>query len=199
LTGGLALSVSATNPEKPLQIKIPVQFILPHKGGQLDTNTSTVSTVINHAVGLEIQWNNPNAKKWLKQVQVDSYRAGYFHSGRSNLYPYVKGHGWLANFFIKSKWDLFLLLTFWNGHQFIAPKGGKLFQSISSITTLPNYTEPDRKLFFLNLGYEKELSPGFFLDIRYSPYWDLHNHLAENAYLILFSYRGGFRLGTLKK
>ena len=55
------------------------------------------------------------------------------------------------------------------------------------------------KLFFLNLGYEKELFPGFFFDCRYSPYIDLSRHEIETSFLILFSYRRIFTITTLKK
>lgn len=199
LTGGLSTLFTLTAAGKPLQIKIPLQLLIPHKGGQLDTNSSIVSTVINHAEGLWIESNNPEDKDWLRQIRTDGYYTGYRHSENDNPYPYENGQGFLWNFFLRSKWDVFFLATFWKGHQYIAPKGGKLFQSISSITTLPNYSEPDRKLFFLNLGYEKKIAPGFFIDFRYSPYRDLHNHLTEHAFLLMFSYRGNFRLRALKK
>ena len=199
LTGGLSTSITITDPEKPLQVKIPVQFIIPHKGGQLDTNLSVVSTVINHAEGLQVQWNNPDVLNWLNQIKAEGYYTGYNHYQNSNVYPYNKGHGLLANLSFQSKWNIFFLVTYWNGRHYIAPKGGKLFQSISSISTLPDYTEPKRKLLFLNFIYDKEILPDLFIDVRYTPYFDLLNHLTEHAFLVLLSYRKNFKLGTLKK
>ncbi|MES1215248.1 MAG: hypothetical protein ABUT20_07020, partial [Bacteroidota bacterium] len=197
LTGGLSLSYMLTKPGKPWQVKIPLQIIVPHKGGQLDTNHSVVSTTINHAKGLWIEWNNPNKEHLVKQVRADGYHIGYTHSQDKNLFPYNNGNGWLANFFLQSKWDVSFLASYWNGHHYIAPHGGKLYQSISSISGRENYTEPERKLLFLNLLYEKEMFPGFFVDFRYTPYIDLQKHFTEHAFLLLFSYRKNFRLGSL--
>lgn len=197
LTGGVSLSYTLTQPGKAFQVKIPLQIIIPHKGGQLDTNSSVVSTTIDHAKGIWLEWNNPDKKNWLQQLRSDGYHIGYYHSQDSKLYPFEKGNGVLINFFARSKWDLSFLASYWNGNKYIAPHGGKLFQSISSIPDRPGYTEPKRKLLFLNLMYEKELVQDLFIDLRYSPYFDLHNHYFEHSFLVLVSYRHNFRLGTI--
>jgi hypothetical protein len=163
----------------------------------LDTNSSVVSTTIDHAKGIWLEWNNPDKKNWLQQLRSDGYHIGYYHSQDSKLYPFEKGNGVLINFFARSKWDLSFLASYWNGNKYIAPHGGKLFQSISSIPDRPGYTEPKRKLLFLNLMYEKELVQDLFIDLRYSPYFDLHNHYFEHSFLVLVSYRHNFRLGTI--
>jgi hypothetical protein len=199
LTGGLSFSYTITRPGKAIQVKIPLQIIIPHKGGQLDTNSSVVSTTINHAKGIWVEWNNPDKKNWLQQLRMDGYHVGYYHSQDENVFAYNKGNGILINFFARSKWDVSLLASYWNGNKYIAPHGGKLFQSISSITGREDYKEPERQLLLLNLLYEKEVVPGFFIDLRYSPYIDLHNHFLEHSFLALFSYRKNFHLGYLKK
>ena len=198
LTGGLALNFSLTRPGKPLQVKIPIAFIMPHKGGQLDTNSSVVTTAFNKSTGISAEWKNPDEQKWLKEIKTDAHYTGYTLFQDLNVYPYSKGSGFLLNFLLKSKWDISFLSTYWKGSKYIAPRGGKLYQSISSIPGR-NYNEPERQLLFLNMIYDKEVYPGFFIDARYSPYFDLRNHTMEHAFLILFSYRNIFRLGTLKK
>ena len=199
LTGGLSTTFTLTNPDKPLQVKIPVQFVMPHKGGQLDTNHSIVTTVMNNAAGVYIQWNNPNKNSWLKQLRADGYYVGYKHFHKSTLYPFDEGHGQLINFFLQSKWNLAFLSTYWNGNDYIAPKGSKLFSSISSIPGRESYKEPKRELLFLSLLYEHEIFPGFFIDARYAPYLDLNNNFLEHSFLILLSYRGHFKLGSLRR
>jgi hypothetical protein len=198
LTAGLALNFNLTEPGKPLQLKIPVAFLIPHKGGQLDTNSSPVISPVNSSAGLAAEWNNPDKNKWLKQVKTEAHYTRYSLSKEQQDYPFKKGNGTLLNVFIRSKWDISLLASYWSGHTFIAPKGNKLMQSISSIPG-SNATEPERRLLFLNLIYEKELFPGFFMDARYNPVINLEKHKLENSYLILLSYRNLFRLGKLKK
>ncbi|MFT3682136.1 MAG: hypothetical protein QM791_17815 [Ferruginibacter sp.] len=197
--GGAAFSYTLTKPTSAWQVKIPVQFILPHKGGQLDTNSSAVSTVINTAQGLWVEWNNPDKESWLKQFRTDGYHAGYFHSESASPYPFNKGNGALVNLFLKSKWDISFLASYWGGSKFIAPRGAKIYESVSSISTLPDYYETSRQLLFLNMIYEKQLAPGLYIDARFSPYFDLKNKLREYSFQILLSYRDVFRLFTFKK
>ena len=199
LTGGLSFSYTVTKPGKPWQVKIPVQMIMPHKGGQLDTNSAVVSTVLNSAAGLAAEWNNTDEKSFWKQFKLNGYYTGYTHFHKSNLYPFEKGSGLLANVFVKSKFDIAFLATFWKGSKYIAPLGAPICQSISSISGKENYQEPDRSLLFLNLLYDKELFPNFYVDARITPYIDLKKGYLEHSFLIFLSYRNNFRIGPLKK
>jgi hypothetical protein len=198
LTGGLAVNYILTNPDKAIQIKIPAAIILPHTGGQLDTNSSLVSTTYNTSAGIAAEWSNPVKTSLFKRLKTELHYTSYTLSRNDPVYPFLNGDGVLFNFFLQSKWDISFLATYWGGNRFIAPKGNKLIQSISSIPG-SNYTEPRRRLLFLNLIYEKELFPGFFIDARYSPVINLKKNKLENSYLILLSYRNLFRLGKLKK
>lgn len=196
LTGGFSFSYLLTNPDKHWNISVPVQIITPHKGGQLDTNHSPVYTIINSSIGVAAEWKNPDAKRWIKQTKFD---ISFFDFNLAkDVFIYKKGNGFLADFYLRSKWNLGFLASYWKGVNYIAPKGAGLYQSISSISG-SNYQEPERQLLFLNLLYENEFFPGFYIDCRYSPYIDLHNKLFEHSFLFLLSYRNNFKLGSLKK
>jgi hypothetical protein len=198
LTGGLSFSFRLTNPSKPLQVELPFGFVMPHKGGELDTNNSIVSTVFNKSVGIAATWNNPHSGSALRSVKADVHRAFYTLQQDQNVYPYTSGFGWLANLKLLSKWDASITGTYWEGHRFIAPRGGKIYQSVTSIVN-QQHEQPIRQLFFLNFMYEGEMLPGFYLDARYTPYWDLKGGFMENAFLILLSYRTNFRISRLHK
>jgi hypothetical protein len=200
LTGGLSFAYKLTKPGKPWQVKIPVQFVTPHKGGQLDTNHSIVTTVLNSAAGINAEWKEENTKKFIKHFSADIYHVGYKHFHKSNLYPFDNGSGILANVLAKSKTDIGVALTYWNGDQFIAPLGAPIYQSISSI--LPKYagySEKERNLLLINLFYEKELFKNFYTYASVYPYVDLKNGYLEHSFLIMFSYKNNFRLGKLRK
>jgi hypothetical protein len=199
LTGGLSFSYLLTKPGIPWKLSIPLQVISPHKGGELDTNHSIVTTVLNSAIGLKAEWVKHGSSNWFNQVSLDAFYTHYYHDHKNTLYPFEKGHGFLANLFLRSKWNVSLLTSYWKGFQYIAPKGGKLFQSVSSIKGREHYFEKERRLLFLSLMYENQLLPGLFIDLRYHPYYDLSNNFTEHAFLILFSYRDLFNLGKLKK
>jgi len=200
LTGGLSFVYKLSKPGNSWQFKIPIQFVLPHKGGQLDTNRSVVITVMNSAAGLSAEWASPVPGKFLKQFMADAYHIGYKHFHKSNLYPFEQVRGFLANVQAKSKIDVGLLLTYWNGNNYIAPMGAPLYQSISSI--LPryaNYTEKERSMLFINMFYEKELFKHFYTYASVYPNIDLRNGYFEHSFMVMLSYRNFFRLRKLKK
>lgn len=199
LTGGLSFAYTFTEPGKPWQVKLPVQVIMPHKGGQLDTNYTIVTTVMNSAVGVAAEWNNPAKNGSLKQFKAEGYYTGYKHFHKSNLYPFDEGSGFLANVLLKSKIDIAFLATYWKGSKYIAPRGAPLHQSVSHISGQSGYNLPERNLLFLNLLYEKELFPNFYVDARISPYIDLKKGCLEHSFLILFSYKNNFHIGRLKR
>lgn len=200
LSPGAFISYTFTDPAKSFQVKIPLQAILFHRGGQLDTSNIPTYTISNYAAGLWMEWNNPDKQKWLQQLRADAYYVGYKQSKDDrNTVPFTNGDGFMANIYLRSKWDVSFLATYWNGKDYIAPQGGKLFQSVSSRTDRPGHTEPMRQLLFLNFIYEKELLPGFFVDCRFTPDFDLNNNLFEYSYQVFLSYRHDFRLGTIQK
>jgi hypothetical protein len=200
LTGGLSFAYKLSKPGNPWQFKIPIQFVTPHKGGQLDTNHSIVTTVLNSAAGLCADWKSPGATKFFKQFTAEAYHVGYKHFHKSSLYPFNHGSGVLANVLAKSKVDIGLSLTYWNGDQFIAPMGSPIYQGISSI--LPryaSYSEPERNLLLINLFYERELFKNFYAYASVYPYVDIKQGYLEHSFLIMFSYKNNFRIGRLKK
>ncbi len=199
-TGGAALKYTITKPEKSWQISVPLQFVLPHRGGQMDNNISEVSTVIDGAIGLNASWHNPKPLQFIQQVKADVYYANYFHSEKAKSpYPFNRGNGIMANAVIQSRWGLSLVGTYWKGHQFINPRGAPIYGSLTVVDKWPRYWEAERELLFVNLVYEKEILPNLFLDARMSPYYDFKNNLLEYSFQVLASYRNVFSLFKFKQ
>jgi hypothetical protein len=200
LTGGLSLSVRLTKPGKALQLELPFGFIMPHKGGELDTNHSVVTTTFNKSGGIAATWKNPDRSSWLKIINGELHGVT-FNEHQKNVYPYTSGYGVLGTLKLQSKWDISVSATYWKGHHFIAPRGAGIYQSISSIKAagFNNYREPTRQLLFLNLMYDAEVLPGFYVDLRYTPYIDINNKVLESSFLILLSYRTSLRFCKIKR
>jgi len=200
LTGGFTFKWRLTEPGKPWQVKLPVQLIAPHKGGQLDTNHTTVSTIVNEAIGLSSAWTNPNKKAFSKEFKAEAYFLGYTHFNANTELPYENGHGVMVSAMLRSKYDISLQATYWNGTKYISGWGAPLYQSVSHISGVPaNYAERSRQLLMLNLMFDKEILPHFYIDARLSPYIDLKQGFLEQSYLIFMSYKNTFRIARIKK
>jgi hypothetical protein len=199
LTGGISSTLNLNKPNAANQVKWVNQVIISHRGGQLSSQALPVSTTTNFAQGLWTEWNQTDPTNWLRQFRTDAYYVGYSLQGSNNLQIFDKGHAFLWNAAIQTKWNVFLVASYWNGHHFISSKGGQLYQSITSPVIRFAYSEPNRELFFINLGYEKELFPGFLMHARLTPYRDFNNSLNEVSAYVMFSYRGNFKLNKFKK
>ncbi len=199
LTGGLSSKINLFSKNKSWKLVAPSQIILAHKGGQLNTVPVPITSTINYAQGLWFEWNNPSNSHWLQQFRTDGYYVGHGIMEAENVHPYNKGHGILWNSFLQTKWNVFLSASYWNGHHFVSAKGGQLYESVSSIFYQTNYTEPNRELLLVNIGYEKEIIPQLMMNVRISPYRDFNNSINEVSAYLLLSYRGNFKFSKLKK
>jgi hypothetical protein len=85
-------------------------------------------------------------------------------------------------------------MSYWNAMNYLAPRGGDLFQSMSSIYAQNKVTQKNRQLLFMRLGYQKQIFENFNVDVRFEPYVDLVNHFLEYSYSIYITYKKDFHL-----
>ncbi|MBA3647007.1 MAG: hypothetical protein H0W62_00390 [Chitinophagales bacterium] len=195
ITAGFNLNGRIVN--KPhWQIDIPVQGVIHHFGGQINSNQEGhIVTLWNESFGMRISWLHEQS--FLKEIRLDNYYT-YF----KNLSPFKQsldsiGHGTYLNVLFKSKFNIDLLISYWNGQNYIAGIGGLLYQSQSSLDR--NYYEPQRELLLASLMYEKEWFPGFYVNLRFEPYYDFQNRLFEYSYGAYMIYKTEFKLVRLKR
>lgn len=199
LEAGTNVLYNFSKKSSSFQIKFPFQAMIYHEGGQLDTNYSRVIDYFDIASGVVAEWNNPDKNNFLQQIKSEDYLL-YYSNGKNQVHDiFANGHGTFLNLSLKSKYNVSLLFSYWKGYHYIAPKGGYLYQSISQEGLLPFTVEPERKLLFFNLLYDKEVLPDFFFDVRFQPYYDLMHSKLEYAYGVFASYRKDFKLWPTKK
>ena len=80
---------------------------------------------------------------------------------------------------MKSKKGFGIEAAYWQGKNFISPKGNSLVQSVASVYPSKGYSEKDRKLFFFAIKYEKEIAKNAVLILSGEPYYDFKNKLLE--------------------
>ncbi len=178
-------------------IKMPLQAIVNHNGGQLDTLTEPLLTIINAAVGISLE-KKFKKNRFIKSVKTENYYCIYHDASGTKLQHYNDGSALYFNASVTSKYDAGIQLGYWSGNQFITRRGGYLYQSISSIPDKINYKEQKRELLFIRFLYQKKISNGFHIDVRFEPYYDLKHSFLEYSYSIYFTYKKDFRLSSIK-
>ena len=148
--------------------------------------------VFNAGLGLELKKEFSGSV--IQYVKLDAMHMRFRNN--SGYFPFDNGNANYANLFIKTK-CLGFMFSYWHGHNFIDPRGTRIYQSVSIDN--PTYTETNRRLLFIRLLYEKEIFTNFFLVARYEPFIDFNNKLNDYSYSVFITYRDQFTLGQLKR
>jgi hypothetical protein len=191
-TSGVSSRFKITDNQK-LKFEIPVQVLMAHKGGQLDTSNLPVETLMNAAIGASFQF--PVGGGFLRSINTDHYFVYYKDLSGAKLQLYKEGSGWYSSFVFKTKW-LDLDARYWRGDQFIGPRGNPLHTSASE--KIAGYGERERELFFLSFIYNRQLFDNLWLDLRMEPYYDLNNQFMEYSYSVFLRFKKDFLLKKLK-
>ena len=149
LTGDYAAYQNST-----LSVKLPVQVLFYHKGGEIDLSPLRVQTHANVAAGWELAMNLDG--QHLKTINLNGYWLGYKAiTEESNTFAFGKGHAYLLETSARTRHSV-ISLSYWNAFQFIAPKGRLLYQSVSDSD--PTFIQADRSVVSAKYLWQKEIA-----------------------------------------
>lgn len=147
----LALPLGEGNGE--LNVRVPLSFLGCHRGGQFTALDTCIQTLFNENVGLRLSWTEQGHD----MLDIDVPFFFYQDMSPTKLMAYPNGWGiwpqvslnevlpqWKRSSRWRGAWRLQLQAGYWYGHQFIAPRGSYLFQSISWHN--PDFATPEREM-----------------------------------------------------
>lgn len=175
-------------------IRIPVQAIFSHSGGQISPTPIPVSNYVNTALGVEL--SRRLNQSHLRDIIVDFYFVQSLDYSSQPVWPFKAGQGFYSNLTLESKY-LTCMLSYWNSQNFITVQGGELYSSLSSSVRNVGYTENTRNLLLLRLIRDFHISDNLIFTLRIEPYWDIQNRLLEYSFGFYINYRDIFRINTI--
>ncbi|MBW8049814.1 MAG: hypothetical protein FVQ77_05645 [Cytophagales bacterium] len=184
---------SASPRNKNLTFEIPFQFFAYHKGGQIDTNTTPLLSVLNTAVGFSI--DKRLGSKVFYDLRTDNYFVYYKDFSLTKRQAFNEGTGIYLNLALKTKF-LTLMVSYWQGERYIAEYGGKLYQSVSS--KKQGEYEGVRQLLFLRFMHDVKITDNIFLVFRFEPYYDFVNDKIEFSHGLYVTYGQDIFLKKIK-
>ena len=179
------------------QVKWPAQFIVTHKGGQIDVDTTSLQTLSNAATGLCVQYENQHAAGFIKRIQSENYWIGYKDLSPSKRLAYQQGHGLFFNLNVLSHYDIGASVGYWSASHFISPRGGDLFRSVASVYGGATYTDDYRSLLFVRLFYQHRIYNALNVDVRLEPYYDIPHQYLAYSYSVYLTYKKDFTFFNL--
>lgn len=194
---GYAANFNLLNNDK-WAIKIPAQLLYSHKGGQYDVLNEPLTSLLNDATGLKLQYKVD--RKFLKAINFDNYYVNYRDISFTKRQPFNSGNGYLSHLLFDFK-DFGIDIRYWNSEKYITPRGLSLFGSVSE--KIPGLTEPHRELLIVSFIYDKEIAKNLFFNFRMIPYTDLKEGLSSGSgwdysYELYLKYVMKINLGKVK-
>ncbi len=183
-TAGVNYTPVMVSNESGFKLSVPLQGTAFHRGGQIDADTSNMVMVFNGAVGLEAK--QEFTAGFLRMLKADAVSLYYTENTNSGYMPFRTGQGLMTNLYAESRMGLGLMLSYWQGYQYISPRGTTLYQSVSIDN--PSHTEATRQLIFVRFLYQTTLSKNLHLSARVEPVYDVKASLLDYSYSLYISY-----------
>jgi hypothetical protein len=192
-TAGLNFTPILISNENGFSVSVPIQGTAFHQGGQIDVDTTNMLMVFNAGSG--ILFNKKWEKALLSQMQFDLMTFSFIENTNSGYLPFRNGQAFMSNL-SATLHDATVMLSYWYGNNFIAPRGTSIYQSVSLDN--PGLTQANRQLIFVRYFYHKALADGLSLDVRFEPVYDVKASLLDFSYSLYISYTLDKKFGKLQ-
>ncbi|MCR5821013.1 MAG: hypothetical protein K6F94_08740 [Bacteroidaceae bacterium] len=127
-TVGVSQRILLNSPDSPLHMYIPADLLAQHRGGEQDTTSLGVQTLVNGAVGLGLKWNSN--RKVLKNMNAELLALGAWQQN-GRLWPFDTGYAAYASlsFSLRGGFRVFGSLLY--GKDFVSLYGVPFFNTLS--------------------------------------------------------------------
>ncbi len=181
---------------KHIKLKGDFQYLVYHKGGEIDSYIGPAFCVFNGSYGFDIQFNSKKITCSLKPkfLTYKNQRA----PADAEFYKYSKdGNGILFSGDFEHPF-LYVETGYWKGDRFVSPMGEYLYMSASESDS--NLYQENRQIFFTKFRLKRHMSDNLKLELRANLYVDLKNNaLPDYSYGIYFIANELFFLQKIKK
>ncbi|MBL6445463.1 hypothetical protein JMN32_04040 [Fulvivirga sp. 29W222] len=195
ITGGLSFDYKVLQTDQ-LSLSVPLQFLVMHRGGQIDSSPAPLQTYTNTAVGFTLEYVNQQGS-FVKSIHTDNYYVNHKDFSTERLQVFEDGSGWYLNAGVKTRAKVDFLASYWRGHEFISIAGGQLYPSVSSTFKSPGTVEEVRELLIFRVTHNLKVTDQIWLTTRFEPFYDLGNGNFEFSHGFYINYSTDFLL--LKK
>lgn len=170
-------------PSDKFDIFIPLQILISHKGGQIDSSPYPAASIVNGLSGLKFNYKINKTNILGFEPLIFWYQGWGLPDTGNNSQIFQNGKGSYLKINYNNEY-LSSMLGYWSGNKFIAPKGEYLFQSVSEIND--TFFQEERKLVTAKIAIRKKVSGSFNIEVRADGYYDLVNKDLAYSYGLYF-------------
>lgn len=171
-TVGLSGRVKYNDPSALFHFYSPVQALVQHRGGEIDTiTTQSVQTLMNGAVGVGVSWQL--GYRYLQRIGFEVDMLGYYQQAGA-LWPLDQGYGVYTRLSADVR-DFRLKGAYWQAKDFISLFGNPYFSAASLTDLGATFVHP--KLIYLGAEYGRSLGKGFYFLVEVDYFQRLSDQL----------------------
>ncbi len=178
-----------------LQLRIPLQIYLQHRGGQINVRTNPAN--VNNAVVIANTSIGLSLEKKLNYLTSAGVKYQYFrhdiNTDNAEELLFKSGYAHKFQVFFKYRhWQTYIF--YWQANRFVAPKGDDMYQTVSRrvekytdnqnqpVIIFKYHTEPNRRLSGFTTTYRKEIFKNLDLAFVLDAYYQLNRSVVQSAY-----------------
>ncbi len=174
------------------RIKIPLQMIARHHGGEISDYEEKVLSHFNNSFGISIEYK---FRKYLESLSLSGHKLAYSDLNDNRIYfDAENGQATYAIFTAKTE-NSKLSFSYFYADDFFAYKGQPIFQCYDLHSL--EY-ERTRELFSLDYRYKIDLGDGMNMSFLVEGYHDLQKDTNGYAFMIDFYFAKSFFLKEIK-
>lgn len=178
LTFGLSSSLKLTSPNQNFTATIPLQLVINHKGGQIDTSDKRNLVIANLATGVQTRYAIDH--RFFDAIGFDIYGAGYYdHVPDKNERPYKLGWGIYPVASVEAS-GFKLMVGYWHAVQFYSVEGEHLFGSFEKL--YPGEVIKDRNLVNTKISYTRQLMKMVSVGTQLELYSDIDRNKMDYSF-----------------
>lgn len=191
LSVGLSSRIFALN-RSSWELSFPVQLLAHHKGGQIDASPLPLTTILNGAYGVTVEWAS-KSQAFVRGFRMDHLFLHYNDLSRERQTVYKNGYGIYLNATLNTA-VTDLMVAYWYGNRYYNPYGNAIYNSVSTTYKHPGHTEETRPLLIIRFMKDIEILDNLYLISRFEPHYDFNNARIDFSHGIYISYKSHFML-----
>lgn len=192
-TMGGAFNWKVISGESDILLSIPLEFLLRHKGGQINNSELPIISIFNYTSGANLEYNFTD--RFIRKAGISFLYLSYRDLSNKDVYAYKNGNAFYPYASVESQFSR-LRVGYWDGYQFYAPSGYPMFQNIAFDNN--TFGKKERQMITANFRYSRQLIESVDLSVMWGNFVNTENGNWNYTYSLSVCFKEDFFLKKLR-
>ncbi|MCF8231609.1 MAG: hypothetical protein K9J27_05410 [Bacteroidales bacterium] len=193
-TAGGSFDWRVTSAASKVKLSIPMQFLVRHKGGQINDTGLPTTSVFNYTSGAKLGYSFSHS--FIRQAGINFLYLGYRELSDKDINLYKNGKALYPLAEARSEYSR-LRIGYWHARKFYAPLGHPMFQNIAKEDATSG--KKKRRMLTAGFRYRRQVLEGVVISVDWDNYINTGNGDWNYTYALSVSFQEEFFLKKLQK